>query len=91
MKPKDLNNNGNYNYDYNIVYSRHLSEKKNRRVLDLDKTEQTIINGRQVPRSKYPKICKKSYFGKENVTYFVVFVKTQVGIKVITAWKIKGK
>jgi len=88
MKKKLLNTNCDYNDYYNINLSFHLVKKN--RLLEPDKIRETAINGKCLANTKHPKICKKFYFGKENETYFVVYVKKE-GIKVITAWKIKGR
>lgn len=91
MENKDLNTNGNYNQDYNIHFSFHVSDKVYKGILDFGKIEQTIIYGKNVPgKTKYPKLCKRFYFGKENETYFAIFVKTKGHIRVITSWKKKG-
>lgn len=90
MEPKGLNNNVDYNNDYNIVYSSHLHKRKSKHILDFDKIEETVIRGKQFRNTRHPKVCKRLYFGKENITYFVIFVETKTHIRVITAWKRKG-
>ena len=90
MKTKGLNNNLNYNTNYNIYFIPHLLERRNKRDLEIEKIKQTIGDGKKVKKSEYPKICKKHYFGKDNITYFVIFIKNENIAKVISAWKTKG-
>jgi len=89
MKNKGLNTNPDYNHDYNIVLSFHLLERN--RDLDPCKIRETIVKGKNVPNTNHPKVCRKFYFGKENETYIVVFIKNEEGIKVVTAWKTNGR
>jgi len=90
MRGKDLNNNTDYNCDYNLLFSIHILRKKAKRALDIEKVKLTLLNGICVGNTKPPKVCKKLYFGKENLTYFVVFARTKTKTMVITAWKKKG-
>lgn len=90
MEKKSLNTNSNYNIDYNIHYSIHVAEKVQQRLLELDRIDLTVNQGKSLAKAKYPKLYKKLYFGKENETYFVIFTNNKTHIKVITAWKRKG-
>ncbi len=90
-----LGYNTSYNRDYNqkiITYSQHLLDKMASRRLSLEKIEETIKTGKpDIKKSKSPKLCLTRYYGKENISYYVVILENEDFIEVITTWKKKGK
>jgi hypothetical protein len=86
-----ININIDYNINNNLAYNPHLFERKEQRMLDLDKIEETALEGRAVrKRCGRSCMCLSRYFGKENVTYFVIVRKHRNFREVMTAWQTKG-
>ena len=75
-----------------ITFNPHLLDKESKRTLLLEKIEETVKTGKQDKKeSQFPKICLKRFFGKENLTYYVIIKEDKDFIEVITAWKKKGR
>jgi hypothetical protein len=85
-----------FNISSNICYNRitfcpHAFERGVFRRLSLDNIEETVRSGTiYAKRSRFPRVCIRRYFGKENFTYFVIVQCHVDYCEVITAWKRKG-
>lgn len=63
-----------------------------KRNLSLEKIEETIRTEKiKQEKTKFPKICFTRYYGKENLSYYVIIIKHKNFIEGRTAWKKKGR
>ena len=76
-----------------ITFSPHIFDRKEYWNLDIDRTEETVRNGKIFHKKcEMPnKICFQRYFGKENTTYTVIVRYHNNFIEVKTAWPKKGR
>jgi len=76
-----------------ITFDPHLFDRKEYWNLDLDKVEETVRTGKifEEKCEKPNKICFKTYFGKESITYTVIVRYYNSFIEVKTAWPKKGR
>jgi len=82
----------NYNRKKTLWFSHHAAKDKNLSIEDLEWIRKTVligcIHGRKSFRTK---ICYKLYITECNQTYYVVARHLKDSIKIITAYKKKGK
>jgi hypothetical protein len=89
MERKNINI--NYNIRYNIRLCPHAIERNITRLIGRPYIEETVKTGELViGKAKFPKVCLRRYFGKENITCFVIIQVHLTYCEVITAWKRKG-
>ncbi len=75
-----------------ISFNPHMFNRGSKRNLSLEKIIETIKTGNiNNKKAKFPKKYITRYFGKENITYFIIILEDEDFIEVITAWKKKGK
>ncbi|MFH0798104.1 MAG: hypothetical protein V1906_01695 [Candidatus Woesearchaeota archaeon] len=74
-----------------ITFNEHLTKRKHRD-LNPDSICLTVKEGRiKAGKCRLPKkICFVRFFGKENLTYYVIAIMHNDFIEVITAWTKKG-